>query len=206
LEALLLGQAGLLSSRFHDAYAVMLKKEYKFLAKKYDLEPVNKWPDFLRMRPHNFPTVRLAQLAMLVHQSSHLFSKIKTASQPNDLFKWFDITANDFWNYHYTLDEQTAWQPKSLGKDFIAHIIINAVIPMFFAYGHIRSEHAWKEKAVNWLMQLSAEQNTATRSWKKHGVESKTAFDSQALLQLKNNYCERKRCLECAIGTKLLRE
>jgi len=206
LEALLLGQAGLLSSSFDDDYAIMLKKEYNFLLKKYDLKTLNKQPDFLRMRPHNFPTIRLAQLAMLVKQSSHLFSKIKTAAQPNEIFKWFDISANDFWNYHYTLHEQTPYDQKSLGRSFIRHIIINVVVPMFFAYGHLRGEHAWKEKAVNWLMQLSPEQNLITKQWKAHGIENKAAFDSQALIQLKNNYCNKKRCLECAVGTKLLKE
>jgi hypothetical protein len=206
LEALLLGQAGLLNDSFEDAYAIMLQKEYRFLAKKYSLQSLNRQPAFLRMRPSNFPTLRLAQLAMLVSQSSHLFSKIKTATNPNEIFQWFDITANDFWNYHYTLSDEAAYQPKSLGRSFIQHIIINSIIPVFFAYGLVRNEHAWKDKAVHWLMQLQPEQNTITKQWKLYGVKNKNAFDSQALIHLKNNYCDNKKCLDCAVGSKLLRE
>lgn len=206
LEALLLGQAGLLQSNFEDSYAVMLQKEYQFLAKKYALNRINKKPDFLRMRPNNFPTIRLAQLAMLIHQSSHLFSKIKTAKNVNEIFKWFDITANDFWNYHYTLIDEQIFQPKQTGKTFIQHIIINAIVPVLFAYGLVRNEHIWKDTAINFLVQLRAEQNVITRQWKSYNVENKNAFDSQALIHLKNNYCNAKRCLDCAVGTKLLRE
>ncbi len=206
LEALLLGQAGLLNKEFEDDYAIMLQREYTFLAKKFLLKPINKQPDFLRMRPNNFPTIRLVQLAMLIHQSSHLFSKMKTAKHPNEIFQWFDVTANDFWNYHYTLTDENAYQPKKSGKSFIRHIIINTIIPVFFSYGLVRNEHVWKDKAVNWLMQLQPEQNSITKQWKLFSIENKTAFDSQALIHLKNNYCNFKRCLDCAVGTKLLRE
>jgi hypothetical protein len=206
LEALLLGQAGLLQSNFEDSYAVMLQKEYQFLSKKYTLKTINKKPDFLRMRPNNFPTIRLAQLAMLIHQSSHLFSKIKTAKNVNEIFKWFDVTANDFWNYHYTLIDEQIFQPKQTGKTFIQHIIINTIVPVLFAYGLVRNEHIWKDIAINFLTQLQAEQNVITKQWKFYKVENKNAFDSQALIHLKNNYCNYKRCLDCAVGTKLLRE
>ena len=206
LEALLLGQAGLLDVTAKDAYVIMLQKEYNFLSKKYKLKAINRRPDFLRMRPNNFPTLRLAQLAMLVHQSSHLFSKIKTVKNANEIFQWFDVTANDFWNYHYTLTDEAAYQTKPLGKTFIQHIIINAIAPVIFAYGLLHNEHAWKDKSVNWLMQLQPEQNTITKQWKLHNVENKNAFESQALIHLKNNYCNFKKCLDCAVGTKLLRQ
>jgi hypothetical protein len=206
LEALLLGQAGLLQSNFEDSYAVMLQKEYQFLSKKYLLNPINKKPDFLRMRPNNFPTIRLAQLAMLIHQSSHLFSKIKTAKSTNEIFQWFDVTANDFWNYHYTLIDEQVFQPKQTGKTFIQHIIINTIVPVLFAYGFVRNEHIWKDKAVNFLMQLQSEQNIITKQWKNFNIENKNAFDSQALIHLKNNYCNYKKCLDCAVGAKLLKD
>ena len=206
LEALLLGQAGLLNENFEDAYAIMLQKEYGFFAKKYALQPVNKSPAFLRMRPSNFPTLRLAQLAMLVYQSSHLFSKIKTAKKVNEIFKWFDITANDFWNYHYTLNDETAYHPKTLGRDFIQHIIINTIVPVLFTYAIMKKEEAFKEKALDFLMELEPEQNAITTQWKKHGVTNQNALHSQALIFLKNNYCNKKLCLECAVGVKLLKE
>ncbi len=206
LEALLLGQAGLLDEAFDDDYATMLQKEYLFLSKKYSLHPVNKKPAFLRMRPSNFPTLRLVQLAMLVHQSNHLFSTIKSAKRAADIFRWFDVTANDFWNYHYTLKDETAHHPKTLGKDFIKHIIINTVVPVLFTYGIEKKEDAFKEKALNILMELEPEQNAITTQWKKRGVTNQNALHSQALIFLKNNYCNKKLCLECAVGVKLLKE
>lgn len=206
LECLLLGNAGLLNENFENDYAILLQKEYNFLAKKYALKQVNKQPAFLRMRPSNFPTLRLAQLAMLVYQSNHLFSKIRSAKKVNEIFQWFDVTANDFWNYHYTLNDVAAYQQKTLGKSFIQHIIINAIIPVFFAYALIKKEDVWKEKALNFLMELSPEQNAITKDWKAHSVSNKNALESQALIHLKNNYCDKKKCLDCAVGVKLLRE
>ena len=205
LEALLLGQAGLLNEAFEDDYAVMLNKEYKFLAKKYDLRPVNKQPAFLRMRPSNFPTLRLVQLAMLVYQSNHLFSKIKSAKKLNEIFQWFDVIANDFWNYHYTLNDSTAFIKKTVGKAFIQHVIINAVVPVLFVYAINKNENALREKSLNWLMELEPEQNIITKQWKKYGVTNQNALHSQALIHLKNNYCNMKKCLDCVVGVKLLR-
>ncbi|MEP6681631.1 MAG: DUF2851 family protein [Parafilimonas sp.] len=205
LEALLLGQSGLLNENFEDDYAVMLKKEYAFLSKKYGLKSLNKQPDFLRMRPSNFPTLRLAQLAMLIYQSNHLFSKIKSVKNASEIFQWFDVTANDFWNYHYTLKDEAAYQPKTLGRSFIQHIIINAIVPVLFAYGINKNEDAWKEKALNFLIELSPEQNAITKNWKAHQVSNKNALESQALIHLKNNYCNKKKCLDCAVGVKLLK-
>jgi hypothetical protein len=206
LEALLLGQAGLLDEIFEDDYAVMLQKEYRFLSRKYKLQPVNKKPAFLRMRPSNFPTLRLAQLAMLVHQSNHLFSTIRSAKRANDILKCFDVTANDFWNYHYTLKDETAYQPKKPGKDFIRHIIINTIAPVLFTYGVLKNEEPVKEKALDFLMELEPEQNAVIAQWKKHGVTNQNALHSQALIFLTNNYCNKKLCLECAVGVKLLKE
>jgi hypothetical protein len=206
LEALLLGQSGLLDETFEDDYPILLQKEYLFLSKKYKLTSANKKPAFLRMRPSNFPTLRLAQLAMLVHRSNHLFSTIKSAKRASDIFKWFDITANDFWNYHYTLKDETVYHPTTLGRDFIKHIIINTVVPVSFAYSIVKKEEAFKEKALNFLMELEPEQNAITAQWKKHGVTNQNALHSQALIYLKNNYCNKKLCLECAVGVKLLKE
>ncbi|MFT4155313.1 DUF2851 family protein [Parafilimonas sp.] len=205
LEALLLGQAGLLNGGFEDAYPVMLKKEYSFLSRKYNLQPVNKAPAFLRMRPFNFPTLRLAQLAMLIYQSSHLFSKIKTAVKLHDIFRWFDVTANDFWHYHYTLKDEAVYIKKTVGNAFIHHIIINTIVPVMFLYAINKNDTARREKSLNWLMELEPEQNAVTRQWKLHGVTNQNALHSQALLHLKNMYCTKKKCLDCAVGVKLLR-
>ena len=114
----------------------MLQKEYKFLSRKYNLTPVPCSIFFLRMRPGNFPTIRLAQLAMLVNQSAHLFSKIKEAASVNEVKKWFDVTANDYWHYHYLFDENSSFKKKRLGATMIDNLVINTITPILFAYGH----------------------------------------------------------------------
>jgi len=205
LEALLLGQAGLLQGEFEEDYAIMLQKEYNFLSKKYCLAPVKKQPAFLRMRPSNFPTLRMAQLAMLVYQSNHLFSKIRSANRLNDIFQWFDVTPNDFWTYHYTLNDAAVYRPKTVGSAFIRHIIINAIAPVLFTYGVSKNECVLKDRSLNFLMESEPEQNIITRQWQAYGVANKNALQSQALIHLKNNYCNKKLCLDCAVGVKLLR-
>ncbi|HEX5155025.1 MAG TPA: DUF2851 family protein [Parafilimonas sp.] len=205
LEALLLGQAGLLHGEFEETYAIMLQKEYNFLSKKYGLSPVKKQPAFLRMRPSNFPTLRMAQLAMLVYQSNHLFSTIKSANKLNEFFQWFDVTANDFWTYHYTLNDAAVYRPKAMGNSFIRHIIINTIVPVLFAYGVNKNDGAWKDRSLNFLMEIEPEENVITKQWQAYGVANKNALESQALIHLKNNYCDKKLCLDCAVGVKLLR-
>ena len=205
LEALLFGQASLLTSNFNDDYMIMLQKEYHFLQKKYQLKQVAEPLFFLRMRPSNFPTVRLAQLAMLVHKSSHLFSKIKEAESIKTVKKLLDVTANDYWHYHYMPGEQSAYKEKNMGTQMIDNILINTIIPTLFTYGILLNETVYKDRALQWMEQVAAEKNSITKGFEAIGVANKNAFDSQALLQLKNNYCNKKRCLECAIGNKILR-
>ncbi len=206
LEAMLMGQAGLLSENFTDSYATMLQKEYAFLQKKYRLLPVHFPVNFLRMRPANFPTVRLAQLAALVHKSSHLFSIIKYAENVQELYPLFDVTANDFWHYHYTFNEITSFKKKKLGRQMAVNIILNTVIPMLYAYGWYNNDEEFKDKALHWAGNLPAEKNHITTRFEALQVENKTAFDSQALIQLKNKYCNEKRCLHCVVGNKILKD
>ncbi|MEP6513940.1 MAG: DUF2851 family protein, partial [Parafilimonas sp.] len=205
LEALVLGQANLLHDDFKEDYPLMLQKEYRYLSKKYTLNSIEQKPAFLRMRPANFPTLRLAQLAMLVNQSEHLFSNIQSASTVHEVQKLFNVTANDYWHYHYRFNEAAEYQPKNTGEQFVNNIIINTVVPMLFAYGIYRNEQQWKDKALEWLASLPAEQNNITKKWKQFGVINQNALDSQSLLQLKNTYCDYYRCLDCAAGNKLLR-
>ena len=205
LEALLLGQSNLLNGDYSEDYPKMLQREYKFLSNKYQLKPINKAPDFLRMRPANFPTIRLAQLAMLVYNSTHLFSKILEISNLNELRKLLDVTANDYWHYHYRLDEATSYKPKNLGNLMTDNIIINTVVPVLFAYGMHHNIQQWKDRAIQYLTQLPREKNNITNAWKQHEVINENALDSQALIELKNNYCDFKRCLQCAVGNKILK-
>ncbi|HUC83510.1 MAG TPA: DUF2851 family protein [Flavisolibacter sp.] len=206
LEALLLGQANLLTGEFDDEYPKLLQREYNFLKKKYNLQSSPIPVLFLRMRPGNFPTIRLAQLAMLVHQTTHLFSKILETKKPGDLKSFFDVTANDFWHYHYTFQQASAFKKKALGAEMTSNIIINTVIPVLFAYGLFHRDESYKDKALQWLEELSPENNHITTGFVKIGVENKSAYDSQALLELKNEYCGEKRCLDCSIGNAILRE
>ena len=204
LEALLLGQAGLLDKEFEEAYPLMLQKEYHFLQKKYKLNKIHASVYFLRMRPANFPGIRLAQLAALIQQSQHLFSTIKETDNINDVIKLFSVTANDYWHYHYVFDEATAFKKKTLGRQMIRNIMINTVVPVLYAYGYFNNNESYKNKAMQWMEQLAAESNNITNGFELLGIENKTAFDSQALIQLKNEYCDQKRCLQCAIGNRIL--
>ena len=205
LEALLFGQASLLNGKFIEEYPKMLQREYKFLKTKYGLTPIHQSVYFLRMRPGNFPTIRLAQLAMLINESSHLFSKIKDADSINEIKKWFAVTANDYWHYHYKFDEISNFKKKNPGTSMIDNIIINTVIPVLFAFGQYHNEQQYKDKAMKWLETIKAESNSITKGFQLLGIENKNARDSQALIELKNEYCSKKRCLDCTIGNYILK-
>jgi hypothetical protein len=197
LEALLLGQAGLLDRNFDEDYPRLTKREYLFLQKKHLLKQIPVKPFFLRMRPANFPTIRLAQLAMLVHSSSHLFSKVKETNDVNEVRQLLNVTANDYWHYHYLLDEPGDYQPKQLGRQMTENIIINTIIPVLFAYALYDNDEKLKDKCLQWLATLLPEKNAITNKWTFFKVSNVNALESQALIELKNNYCNEKRCLEC---------
>jgi Protein of unknown function (DUF2851) len=205
LESMLLGQAGLLEGKFSEDYPKLLQREYKFLKEKYKLKPVHQPVHFLRMRPGNFPTIRLAQLAALILESAHLFSKIKEAKSVKEISKRLDVTANDYWHYHYRFDETSAFKKKKLGTTMMNNIIINTVVPMLFAYGAYHDENKYKEKALKWLEATMPESNSITKGFHLLSIENKNAFDSQSLIELKNEYCNKKRCLDCSVGNTILK-
>lgn len=206
LEAVLFGQAGLLEGVLKEHYPNLLKREYDFIKAKYRLPGVHTPVQFLRMRPGNFPTVRLAQLAALVYNSTHLFSRVLEAETVEDVYRLFDATANDYWHYHYQFDEPSGFKKKTTGKSFINNIIINTVVPTLFAYGIYHNNQLLKGKAVQWLQHATAEANVITGGFGKLGISNKSAFDSQALIELKNEYCNHKKCLSCAVGNSLLKK
>ncbi len=205
IEALLFGQAGLLATNFKEEYPMMLQKEYRFYQKKYKLQQPKIQLFFLRMRPANFPTIRLAQLAMLIRNSSHLFSKIINEENIQESKKLLNITANDYWHYHYVFDETSSYKKKNLGEQMINNILINTVIPILFTYGMYHNEEKYKDKAIQWLEEIASEKNTITKGFEILKFSHKNSFDSQAYIQLKNEYCNNKRCLECAVGNALLK-
>ena len=206
IEALLFGQAGLLSDEFTDSYPKALQKEYQFLQKKYTLQPIKKesWR-FLRMRPANFPTIRIAQFATLIYQSKHLFSKILEANTIKDIEKLFKVALSEYWLTHYLFDKETRERKKTLGTSTIHLLIINTIVPFLFLYGTQKSIDSYREKALKFLEALAPEKNSIIEKWQTLGINPESAYQTQALLQLKNEYCDKKRCLECAIGNSILK-
>ena len=205
LEALLFGQAGFLDKSWADDYPQQLNLEYRFLQKKYSLSsiPVASWK-FLRLRPANFPTIRIAQLATLLYQTRNIFSKIIAAENIKELENLFDIKLSNYWWKHYNFDKLSSQKKKALGKRTIHHIIINTVAPFLFTYGKNKGNTAIQDKALNLLELADIEDNKIIRQWSLLGIKAKSAQESQALIQLKNKYCNHKDCLRCAIGNAIL--
>lgn len=208
IEAMIFGQAGLLEGEYTEYYPVALQREYNFLAGKYSLQPLEQqeWK-FLRMHPRNFPTYRLSQFASLIFKSSHLFSHILEAKTLKEAIGLFDVSASDYWISHYNFEKESAKKVKpKLGKASIDIILINTAIPMLFTYGKLRELPDMQAKALDWLEQLKPEKNNITRGWENLGFENKSAYQSQALIQLKNEFCSNFKCLECGIGVSILRK
>lgn len=206
LEALLFGQAGFLNKKFNDEYPNKLSNEYLFLQKKYSLTPVEKhlWK-FLRLRPVSFPTIRISQFANLIHQSSFLFSKIIQCDRVSDIQKLFSVTASEYWNTHYIFDKSSGNKIKYLGAETVQKIIVNSLVPFLFVYGKQKGNLLYQERALKFLETLPHEENSITKYFQKLNFENKSAAASQSLLELKNEYCDKKKCLYCSIGNHLLR-
>jgi hypothetical protein len=208
LEALLFGNSGLLNDQLlGDDYYLNLRNEYSFLYKKYQLKGIEShlWK-FMRLRPGNFPTVRISQFAALIHRSHGLFSRITEIEDLAELKKLFEVQASEYWNSHYSFNKNsTRNSVKELGGNSINTLIINIVIPFLFVYGEKQNKEYLKNRSLEFLELMPSEENSVIEKWKSMGVVSRSAFESQALLQLKNNYCERKKCLNCQIGVKLVK-
>ena len=207
LESLLMGHAGLLDDYFKEEYPLALKKEYQYLAKKHDLLPskmTGKEWKFSKMRPPNFPTIRLAELASLLANRQHLFSKILEADSFTMLSEIFKVSLSGYWDNHYVFDKPSASKPKSIGKSSIENLILNTVVPLLVCYSKEKSQQEHMDRAIQFLETIVAEQNNITTYWQSLGQPVKTAFDSQALIGLHNNYCKRKACLQCTIGNSIL--
>jgi len=208
MEALLFGQSGLLEQQdWTDEYPRRLLQEYRFLQKKHGLRPIplQAWK-FMRLRPANFPTIRIAQLAALLYQTASLFSKVMSAQDVKELENVFEVKLSNYWWEHYTFDNASRRQQKALGQSTVHLIIINTIVPFLFLYGKRKGDARMQDKALNVLEDLRPEQNRIIRGWKKVGMNAQSAYQSQALLQLKSAYCDQRRCLECAIGNALLKE
>ena len=205
IEALLFGQAGMLSGEFDDDYPKMLKREYTYLRKLHTLTPLESHAcKFFRVRPVSFPTVKIAQLAALLNKEQHLFSSIMDARSLTELRSFFDVMVDPYWQTHFQFDKPVAKGSTKLGGMLTDVLVINAIVPLLFSYGRYKDDEALCQRALELLYEIPAEDNAVIRMWDTLGLKSKTANDSQALLQLYNQYCVNKRCLHCEIGHKLL--
>lgn len=207
IEALVLGTAGFLNQKLTDEYLVFLQKEYLYLQKKYGLTHLDKsiWK-FGRMRPSNFPTIRLMQFAALLYQSSHLFSKVLECDNVSNLQKLYKLQHIHLINLSELSGHQFNALKADLGSAAINTIIINTVVPIVFLYGKLSFDEDKSNKAINWLEQINAEKNSIIDFWKILNINVENAMQTQALLQLKNEYCTHKKCLSCEIGFHVLNQ
>jgi Protein of unknown function (DUF2851) len=205
LEALLFGQAGFLSGEGEDDYALRLKEEYNHLRNKYGLKPLDQhlWK-FMRLRPINFPTLRLAQFAALIHNLPGLFRNILETGNLSSLVKVFTVQPSRYWETHYKFGTVSAARKKTLGEESSRTLLINTIIPIIFLYGHKKDDDKLKARAIEFLSHLPPEKNAVITRWEKAGVHAGSALDTQALLQVWSDYCQRKQCLRCMVGSKII--
>ena len=204
-EALVFGQAGFLSETWSDEYPGLLRKEYNYLKRLHQLQPMDKhvWK-FLRLRPSNFPTLRLAQLAALMCKEIKLLSQILEAKDAKAIHRFFDVEPSDYWLTHYQFDKPSGKTDDHLGASMKDILLINAVAPVLFAYGKYKANEDYCDRAIQLLETCKPESNSIIKGWEKLGLKPASAFESQYLLQLKNEYCDKFRCLECSIGHRIL--
>lgn len=206
LEALIFGTAGLLDSDKEDTYFKDLKFRYFYLTHKYQLEQGGQAPvQFFKHRPDNFPTIRLSQFANLYHSQVHLFSKISVLNSLKSSYDLFQVSASEYWLNHYQFDKESPKKRKSLSKSFIDLIVINTIIPLQCAFAKSQGKEI-SEDLIRLLEEVSPEKNAIIDKFKSFGVLAASAFDTQSLLQLKMEYCNAGKCLECAVGMELLKK
>ncbi len=206
-EALLFGQAGFLEDELDEPYFLTLQKEYRFLKHKYGLLPIEKhlWK-FLRLRPLNFPTIRIAQFAALMHRTNRFLAAIVKTDEIEKINALFTgINPSAYWLEHYLFGKKAKPVSKKLGQASVENILINTVCVFLFAFGKTNQSEPYISKAVKILENLPCENNFIISSFITAGIKVGSAGSSQAIIELKNNYCDRKRCLECGIGNKLLK-
>lgn len=204
IEALFFGMGRLLNENFEDAYALELKQRWEYLKVKHQLDKL--WEghlNFFQHRPDNFPTIRLAQMAMLLYTKPRLFDDFIKTTSLNDFYKLLQINVSDYWRWHYTFDKKSTEKDKKLSKNFIDLLIINTLLPFKYVFNKFLEKDSFKE-ITSLLSEIKPEKNTIIDRFNELGVLSKNALDSQALLRLKKEYCSEKRCLQCQIGNFLL--
>ena len=216
IEAIFMGQAGLLEldsipeyyqkDALNDGYFAKLRNEYQYLAHKFSMKPIDfKLWRFLRLRPQNFPHIRISQLANLYYQQKAGLSQLIECETLDELKNVLKSQVTPYWETHYTFGSTSPKNEKHLSYGSINLLMINTAIPMLFAYGRHTSKEVLCDRAFDFLEQLKAENNHIIRMWQQVGLPVKTAGDSQALIQLKKEYCDKKECLRCRFGYEYLR-
>lgn len=206
-EALLFGASGLLSIDLKDDYLLDLQSEFDYLSKKYGLiGPLsyNQW-HFSGVRPANFPTVRIAQLAAMLCNHQNIFSLFTGFSDPKVLINALQITQSTYWQTHVVMEKRSKVIIPGLTKSAKENLLINTAVPLLVAYSKYKDSSEPLDKALNLLMALPKEENKITRRWKSIGWNVSSAFDSQGLIELHNSYCQQKRCIACGIGAELIK-
>jgi hypothetical protein len=205
IEALLFGQAGMLAGDFEDAYPRMLQNRYAGFRSTVDLTaiPFTSWK-FLRLRPVNFPSVRIAQFAALLHKDVYLFDQLVNINTAKELLIKLQATASGYWDTHYRFDTPSSAAIKKIGKLSAQNIIINTCVPLMYAWSKVMQRKDTRKRSIEILKQISAEENHVIDRWKDIGIKVNNAVESQALLQLKISHCSEKKCLTCSIGKRLI--
>ena len=207
IEALLFGQAGMLEANYNDDYFLQLKKEYDFLSQKYGLRDgrlLNLQWKFARLRPANFPTLRLAQVAALLHKTTHLFSACRDFGL-DELWQLLSTTPSEYWKQHYHFGKKSKNLMKAIGRQSVNNLIVNTVAPVLAAYAIVNDQQEKLDKASALLEALPAEKNRITKSWQALGFDPENALMSQGSIELYNGFCAERRCLSCKVGMTLLK-
>lgn len=204
LEALFLGFCGLLDAEKEDVYYKELQNRFGYMVLKYQLDFKRTVPlQFFKLRPDNFPNIRLSQLAAVFAKNHQLFSDCIQVKSMKEVTRIFDVAVSAYWQTHYTFDKISPKHLKKLSSKFIELVMINTIIPLQFAYYKSREEEV-QERLMILMQEIQPEKNAVMDKFKSIGIATKNAYDSQALLQLKNEYCNLKKCLSCGIGIHLL--
>lgn len=204
LEALLFGQCGLLNNA-NDGHVNRLRSEYEFLQSKYSLQPIGQGTvQFLRTRPSNFPTVRLAQLSAVIHSDPSIPQKLLITHNRTILKKMFEVCVSEYWQKNSSFGKACHQSERKITLTFLDRLIINAIVPLQFLYATNHGDDNLKSKVLRLLESVKTEKNKITRLWESVGISSHSALDSQGLLHLKRHYCTKKMCLNCSIGSAII--
>lgn len=203
LEALLMGQANLIGKGCKDEYAANMNNCYNLLKKRHGLKPINEQMKWLRMRPRNFPTIRIAQLAAFFHAHLSLTHEILKFTDLQDIDRLFEIVIHPYWNSHFMFEKDSVEQEKIIGNGLRQQIILHAFIPFLMAYGKQQDQHMYVDRAMDWLFKLNSEQNALIHSFNSVGFKASSMFNTQALHELYLQYCLQKNCTSCPRGSQI---